>query len=113
MFYKELVRMSVRQELGEGARFSFWWVLVILLLFGSIAGGWWLFTRPNVDRGYAAQIGGLVTAYCTAPNPTEREHARGDIVAQRDSASARWDRLTPSARSRAQQVIDRNPEVCQ
>lgn len=105
--------MSVKQDLSEGARFSAGWILVIALLFGTIAVGWWLFTRPNVDRGYSAQIGGLVSAYCTAPNPTEREHARGDIVAQRDSAPARWDRLTTSARSRAQLVIDRNPEVCQ
>lgn len=105
--------MSIRDDATTGGRAVLGWILVVALVFATAGAGWYFFQKPDIDRGYAAQVGGLVTAYCTSSNQHDADVARGDIIAQRDAAPNRWARMGDAAKARAQQVIARDNRVCQ
>lgn len=104
---------SFREEARIGASVAGWWIFIIVLIFAASGAGWWFFNRPHIDRGYAYQVNGLVTAYCTASMKMDKEAARGDIIAEKNSAPKRWERMTEASRARADQVINRDEGVCQ
>lgn len=105
--------MNYRDEVRAGASVGGWWIFIILLMFATAGAGWWFFDRPNVDRGYGYQVNSLVTAWCTSPGELERENARGDIIAQKNSAPLRWERMTDASRDRADRAINHDRSVCE
>ena len=105
--------MNYRDEVRTGASVGGWWIFIVILMFATAGGSWWLFQRPHIDRGYSQQVNGLVTAWCTAPGDLERENARGDIIGEKNSAPQRWARMTDASRNRADRAIQKDRSVCE